>query len=298
MKRIQFGALGIALITALALVAAPKPVEARTAAPAAPAAPAATGTGFPSVNGNWAAPGPFAVTVEAGDSAHTIYRPTTLGQGGLRHPVIVWGNGTGATPQIYDGLLRHLASHGFVVAAANTANSGTGQEMLAGATFLTNENNRPGSVYYQKIDADRIGATGHSQGGGGAIAAGADPRIDATIPIEPGPQGNIATLHSPMFILAGQFDFIVWPWLLVSPRYQQATQIPAIYGELGGASHFTPIGDGGGFRGMITAWFRFWLMDDAQARNTFFGATASCRICNDTAWSSVQRNTKAQAIPG
>src|SRR6266540_1257504 len=133
-KRIQFGALGIALITALALVATPNPVDARPAAPAAPTASTAstaTGTGFPSVDGNWATPGPFAVTVEAGDSAHTIYRPTTLGQNGLRHPVIVWGNGTGATPQIYDGLLRHLASHGFVVAAANTTQSGSGQEMLA-----------------------------------------------------------------------------------------------------------------------------------------------------------------------
>lgn len=252
--------------------------------------------GFPAVNGNWAAPGPFPVTVEALDAAHTVYRPATLGQNGLRHPVLIWGNGTGATPQIYDGLLRHWASHGFVVAAANTTNSGSGQEMLAGATVLINENARAGSPYFQKIDIAHIGATGHSQGGGGAIAAGADSRVGTTIPIEPGPQGSISALHGPMFILAGQADFIVPPALLVLPRYNQATQIPAIYGELAGASHFTPVGDGGGFRGAMTAWFRFWLMGDEQARPVFFGTT--CQLCTDRAWSDVRRNALARGISG
>jgi hypothetical protein len=297
------GALALALLSLATVVGviAPRPADAGTAGPAARVAPTAltnTGTGFPSVNGNWAATGPFAVTVGPNDGAHTIYRPTDLGQNGVRHPVILWGNGTGATPGIYDGLLRHLASHGFVVAAANTTQSGSGQEMLSGATFLANENNRPGSVYYQKIDTSRIGATGHSQGGGGAIAAGADPRVDTIVPIEPGPQGTISALHGPMFILAGQFDTIVWPWLLVIPRYNAATQIPAVLGELAGASHFTPVPDGGGFRGNITAWFRFWLMDDEQARSVFFGPTSSCRICNDSAWSDVRRNARALAIPG
>ncbi|MFD9887880.1 acetylxylan esterase [Amycolatopsis sp. NPDC059027] len=263
-------------------------------------APAASGsqTGFPLVDGHWADPGPFPVTTEALDAAHTVYRPTALGENGLKHPVIVWGNGTGATPPIYAGLLRHLASHGFVVAAANTTNSGSGREMLDGATTLIAENGRAGSKYYQKIDTAHVGATGHSQGGGGAIAAGADARISATIPIEPGPQGSIGALHSPMFILGGQADIIVSPPLLVIPRYNQATQIPAIYGELAGATHFTPVGDGGGFRGAITAWFRFWLMGDEQARPVFFGPASSCQLCNDQAWSSVRRNKKAEAVPG
>ena len=38
------------------------------------------------------------------------------------------GNGTGTTPRVYDGLLRHLASHGFVVMAANTPQAYSGAE--------------------------------------------------------------------------------------------------------------------------------------------------------------------------
>jgi hypothetical protein len=266
------------------------------AAASRPTVPAVA-TAFPSVGGNWDRPGPFAVTVEAAGGATTVYRPTDLGQGGLRHPVILWGNGTFAWPAIYDGLLRHWASHGFIVAAANTSWAGSGQEMLAGATWLANENSRAGSVYFGRVDTSRIGATGHSQGGGGAIAAGADPRVDTTIPIQPGPQGTIARLQGPLLMLAGQSDTIVWPWLLVLPRYNEAGHVPAVYGELAGAGHFETLGDGGGFRAVTTAWFRFWLMDDQQARAEFFGPATTCGLCRDGAWSDVRRNARALAIP-
>ena len=95
--------------------------------------------GLPPVGTNFAAAGPYQVTVQT-DSAHTYYSPATLGQNGVKHPIILWGNGTGTTPPIYDGLLRHFASHGFVVAAANTSNAGSGNEMLAGLDNLTTFN--------------------------------------------------------------------------------------------------------------------------------------------------------------
>ncbi|MCE7001231.1 acetylxylan esterase [Kibdelosporangium philippinense] len=235
---------------------------------------------------DWAAPGPHAVTSEA-TATHTIYRPSPLTQ---RHPVIIWGNGTGAAPSLYAGLLQHWASYGFIVAAANTPNSGSGKEMLAGITYLTAEDSRPGSLYFGHVDLNRIGASGHSQGGGGAIAAGADPRIRTTVPIQPGPLGGIEALHSPMFILSGQLDVVVLPLLLVLPRYNAATHIPAVYGELAGATHTTPTGNGGGYRGATTAWFRLWLADDPQARSEFLGSDTTCGLCTSPAWSDVRRN--------
>jgi hypothetical protein len=236
---------------------------------------------------DWSAPGPHPVTVAPLDASHTVYRPASLAG---PHPVILWGNGTGSTPVVYDGLLRHWASHGFIVAAANTTNSGSGQEMLAGLDVLAAENSRPESVYFGKVDTGRVGASGHSQGGGGAIAAGADPRVSVTVPIQPGPSGDVNSLHGPMFIVAGQLDLIVLPLLLVVPRYSAATHIPAVYGELAGATHDTPTGNGGGYRGPTTAWFRYWLADDQNARSTFLGPDSSCGLCQDPAWSDVRRN--------
>ena len=100
-------------------------------AAAAPQEADAQTPGLPPVGTDFAAAGPFQVTVQ-NDAEHTYYSPTALGQGGIDHPIVLWGNGTGTSPSVYDGFLRHLASHGFVVAAANTSNAGSGNEMLAG----------------------------------------------------------------------------------------------------------------------------------------------------------------------
>ncbi|RJQ71004.1 acetylxylan esterase [Pseudonocardiaceae bacterium YIM PH 21723] len=259
------------------------------------AAPAASGAaGCPSVNGKWADPGPFAVISEQSGDGHTVFRPTDLGT--CLHPVILWGNGTWATPANYQKLLEHFASHGFIVAAANTTWAGSGKEMLGGLDWVSAENSRTGSPYFGKVDTAHVGASGHSQGAGGAIAAGADPRVGDTAPIEPGgPWGDVTGLHGPMFILAGQNDKTVSPASVVA-RYDNAGHIPAIYGELAGANHLTPVGDGGGFRGPVTAWFRYRLMADPQARPEFTGP--SCGQCTSTAWSDFRRNARADGWGG
>src|SRR4051794_17133954 len=254
---------------------------------AAPAA-AATADGCPSVAGNWAAPGPFAVSVGPGGNDTTIYRPAQLGTlGCTTHPVILWGNGTGTTPSTYDALLRHWASHGFIVAAANTTQPYSGKEMLGGLDWLTAQNQTAGSPFAGKVDTAHVAAAGHSQGGGGAINAGGDPRVGVTLPIEPSPYASIPALHGPMFILAGQYDTVV-PAPVVRNMYDRATQIVAIYGELAGATHFTPVPDGGGFRGPMTAWLRLELMGDDQARGLFFGP--ACGYCSSSIWSAFLRN--------
>ncbi|MCG8920406.1 acetylxylan esterase [Actinokineospora sp. PR83] len=255
-----------------------------------PTSTAAAATDCSSVSTGWAARGPFAVTVETGAPDTTIYRPASLGACGT-YPVIVWGNGTGVGPNTYDGLLRHLASHGFVVAAAKTANAGSGREMLAGLDYLATRNSTPGDVYAGKVNLTRVGATGHSQGGGGAIAAGADPRVDTVVPIEPGPLGDVAKLHGPAFFLAGQDDNVVPAETLVYPRYQRADQVAAVYGELAAATHLTATGDGGGFRGPVTAWFRARLLGDQRAAAQFAGA--NCGYCAADIWSRFERNAKA-----
>ena len=132
--------------------------------------------------------GPFATTTEnnvgpaAGQGADggapvafTLFRPTDLAQGGLCHPVITWGNGTGTTPSIYRVLLTHLASHGFVVIASNSPNVAQGNPppMVAGVTWVLQQNADPTSVMYQRIDTTHVGATGHSQGGFATTTAGA-----------------------------------------------------------------------------------------------------------------------------
>jgi len=234
--------------------------------------------------------GPFEIAQQAlGDC--TIYRPAELGLGGVTHPVIIWGNGTFSVPVFYTGVLEHLASHGFIVAAANTSNAGDGSQMIACLDAVLAANAAPGSGFYQHVDTARIGASGHSQGGAGTIMAGRDPRVRVTAPLQPyitwipfGGTFSRDSIHQqqgPMFLVSGTADLVAIPGLHQRPVYDGVNQ-PVFWANRSLATHFEPVGSAGSFRGPVTAWFRAWLMGDTEAAKLF---ASPCTLCSETSWS-------------
>ncbi len=232
-----------------------------------------TGTGI-----GYEATGQYSTTRESGGIGCTVYRPRDLQS---NHAVILWGNGTGATPTSYSGLLSHWASWGFIVVAANTTNAGTGRDMLRCLDWLEN------SSLSSSADLTKVGTSGHSQGGGGAIMAGVDPRISASAPIEGYTLGlgHSRTSHDkqsgPILILSGSADTLVNPNLNHLSLFQD-TNVPAFWAILRGASHFQPVGNGGGFRGITTAWFLYQLTGSIDAAPFFEGT--NCIYCEDSSW--------------
>jgi pimeloyl-ACP methyl ester carboxylesterase len=269
--------------TALAVSAALVPQSA-VAAPSSAAAATAR---------DYEKAGPHQPVKAAGDAAHTLYYPADLTASTAKHPVLIWGNGTGATVEQYEVFFTHLASWGYVVAAANTGQSGSGREMLDGAKYLIAENARPGSPFHDRIDTTAIAAAGHSQGGGGAIAAGADPLVKTTIPIMPGPQGVEKALHGPAFYVSGQADIIV-PAFYVRARFAATTQVPAVYGQLAGATHFLQGDTRYRLIGAVTAWLQYHLTGDQAATSVFYGPNPTLR--QDTGWSDFARNGEADGV--
>ena len=245
-----------------------------------------TGSGFPGVS-SFSADGPFATTNGSAGFSCTVYRPRTLGADGVKHPIIVWGNGTGASPTTYRSLLDHWASHGFVVIAANTSNPGTGTQMRGCIDYIVDQNNRSTGTYANKLDINRIGAAGHSQGGGGSIMTGQDSRVSVTAPFQPytielgHSRSSQSNQNGPMFLMTGGVDVIAGPTLNALPVFSRAN-VPVFWGERRTASHFEPVGNGGDFRGPSTAWFRYHLMDDQSAESVFYGS--NCGLCNDFGW--------------
>jgi predicted dienelactone hydrolase len=80
-------------------------------------------------------PGPFPVVVErralcCDSEGHQLdlYRPEAPPTRPL--PVITWGNGTWASPEKYDYLLRHFASWGFIVVATHDNSVASGRTIL------------------------------------------------------------------------------------------------------------------------------------------------------------------------
>jgi dienelactone hydrolase len=247
--------------------------------------------GFPSVGTAFDRPGPYPTTITR-ESAHTYYHPTTMGNGGLTHPVIIWGNGTFNSPSTYDAYFRRLASHGFIVAAANTSNSGTGREMIAGLDNLTRMHNQSGNRFSGKVDLERVAASGYSQGGGGALNAAKDPRVVTTIAIQPW-QASVRGETEPVLLLSGSSDAVV------SPRSVEtlfnAAQAPAVYANLRGGTHFEVLGSGGRFRYPSTAWARWYLMGDTDARDVFVGS--GCVLCVSSDWTPFRANARFSADP-
>jgi hypothetical protein len=253
--------------------------------------PDTPGTPFPSVS-SFDNSGPYAVTSQSEGPSCRVFRPRTLGQNGVRHPIILWGNGTGTGPTTYSGLLTHWASHGFVVAAAETSNAGTGRDMLACLDYLVQESNRTYGTYVGVLNTGRVATSGHSQGGGGSIMAGQDDRVKVTAPIQPYTIGlghdtsSQRNQRGPMFLMSGGADTIAIPYLNAQPVYTRAN-VPVFWGERRYVSHFEPVGNGGAYRGPTTAWFRYHLMDDESARGTFYGRF--CGLCTSLLWSDQRK---------
>ncbi|MCW8127305.1 hypothetical protein [Microbulbifer halophilus] len=221
--------------------------------------------------------GPYTTTSHSGGFSCTIYRPYSLDD---NHPVIVWGNGTGSSPSTYGGGLEHWASWGFVVAAANTSNAGSGEEMLGCLGYLQD------SSFAGQLDFSNVGASGHSQGGGGTIMAARDSRITATAPVQPYILGlghdttSQYQQSAPMLLLSGSTDTLAGPTLNQAPVFRRV-DVPVFWATLNGAGHFEPVSDLGDFRGISTAWWLYQLEGDAEAAALFTGA---CEACDLSGW--------------
>lgn len=238
----------------------------------------------------FAAGGPFATTSSAYANCTFFWPDPTTSEVKSPLPVILWGNGTFQYVSTYQPLLTHLASHGFLVAAANTTDSGDGSQMLDCLTYLETENARPESAFFGRVLVGRVGASGHSQGGAGTLMAGRDPRVTATAPIQPYvlPISNggafsyasISQQRGPMLLLSGASDTTASPKEHQLPILRD-TNTSVVWANLAGGSHLEPFGDAGRYRGVLTAWFLAKLADQPEALPLF---PPECTLCSAPGW--------------
>lgn len=242
----------------------------------------------------YAAAGPHAAAqLEAGDQLYRIHYPADLSG---NRPVVAWGNGTGAQPKNYEGLFNHLASWGFVVIDSYSKNTGTGAEILASAEYLIAENNNPSSIFYAKIDVNRIGAIGHSQGAAGVLNAHTDYAggsiFKTVVPIalpspnltNPEHKYNTGDVTGSLFLLSGTNDALISPKKSNRQAFDDASDnLPAAMAMAVGAGHNAILNDGGKHRGYLTAWLLYRLTGSTDAREAFVNEITT----NDT-WTEVR----------
>jgi hypothetical protein len=228
-----------------------------------------TGGGRLPLTNNTDADGPFPTTVDGSAGANsTVFRPTNLGQDGIKHPIFVWGTGGGSQPSSYNFHFRRLASHGFVIISPNSANV-TGQMLQNSLTWIINQNSAVGSVYYGKLDTSRIGMGGHSIGSIATFdAEGRENRLTTTIHVSGGSfDGQGASkIKTPTAFMCGADDTLAGANCTRDFNNTRTPGNPTFFSMLAGTDHIYAARNA--LPG-INAWLRLYLNGETDRKAEF-----------------------------
>jgi hypothetical protein len=256
--------------------------------------------------------GPFGIveTDKTGPMGnYTVIAPKELGQGGVKHPILIWGPGAGSTPAIYQTLLNQIASHGFVVVSYNSTPQGP--ELTTAIDWIVAESTRDGSAYSGKVDTTKIAMGGQSAGSLATFTAAKDERLTTTLHINGGSfnHGDVANLIRPAFFVCGDDPSVTggdgtWTSDLARPNCDadfMNAKVPVWYGNVIGSSHTTVIDNPlmmtaakdlplkAQYLGSSVAWLRWQLAGDQVMKALFVGP--SCGYCMEPmVWKVQQRD--------
>lgn len=232
----------------------------------------------------------------------SIWYPEDMSRSGERYPLIVMANGTGVQDFRYKPVFEHLSSWGFIVIGNDDPSSGLGDSSAESLDLILSLNRDPSSIFYQKVDEERIGIAGHSQGGVAVIHA--LERFDN------------ASLYKAAYTASATTETMIQSWNLTDFQYDiskvtvpllmvagtektdadtisplsdmeanfAASTAPTIIARKKNADHgemlYVP-------NGYMVAWFRYILMNDADAARAFVGDDAE--LLSNAQWQDVQR---------
>lgn len=247
------------------------------------------------------------MTTDKSLPTHTVFKPQDLSKFGKDHPmpILVWGNGACAnSPHEHLNFLTEIASHGFFVVAIGIM-PGEGEQVyeITGSKSLLDaidwaiaQNADPNSMYYQKLDIDKIAAAGMSCGGLQTLDICQDPRLKTVMicnsglfqnPVEaksgmPMPsKEKLQAIHTPViYIIGGETDIAYHNGM---DDYSRIGHVPAFVANLNvghGGTYAQP--NGGEFGVVATNWLLWQLQGDKTAEKMFAGDP--CLLAQREGW--------------
>ncbi|MXO73045.1 hypothetical protein GRI99_15550 [Altererythrobacter buctensis] len=254
---------------------------------------------------------------------HVVYQPrdlTSVPEGSLG--VVAFGNGgcmdDGANARLH---LLEIASHGYLVIANGTIQSGPGAperqrqvpqagqgaggfppaattsaQLVEAIDWALNENSRPDSPLFGKINPRAVAVSGWSCGGLQALqVAASDPRVATAVIHNSGifPDGSgmgsmdigkatLERLHGPVIYVLGGPSDIAYPQGM--DDFARISSVPAAVANLGdighGGSFYQP--NGGPAARIAWQWLDWQLKGDLDGQRAFVGE--GCGLCIDNRW--------------
>lgn len=217
---------------------------------------------------------------------YEIYYPKELETTEKKYPVVVFTNGTGVAGSKYVALFEHLASWGFVVIGNEEPETWNGISSDKSIGYLLEQNEKSDSRFYQKIDVDNIGITGHSQGGAGVFNAITECKnasvYKTAVSLSPTHEEqaismkwhyDLTQINIPLMIVAGtKGDFETQLVIPIEKMIEMYSKIPSdkVMMRKTGYEHGEMLYVADGY---VTAWLMWQLQNDNDAAKAFTGDT-------------------------
>ncbi|MGN0214471.1 MAG: hypothetical protein ACI4AH_06660 [Muribaculaceae bacterium] len=230
---------------------------------------------------------------------YLIYYPADVATSARTYPLVIMANGTGVPASRYAKIFEHLASWGFIVAGNEDPESWSGKSSSMTLDFMLAQNTDATSIFKGKINTEKMGIAGHSQGGVAVYNAitefnngkGYDAAYIAScthIMLAQGLKWNYfpKKLGVPSLFTAGTGkwdDETISP--LASLRFNMAAMqdgTPGVIARRTGKDHGEILAEGDAY---MTAWFCYWLKGDSIAGKAFIGDDAE--IMHNKRWQDV-----------
>lgn len=244
---------------------------------------------------------------------HTVFRPKNLKTFGksAKLPIIVWGNGACAnSPWEHVNFLSEVSSYGFLVVAigpmpkngSKGEGKSTSSQLTDAIDWAISQNSNRKSLYYNKIDVNKIAVSGMSCGGLQTLEVASDPRVSTVVVCNSGifntpgngisnmpnlTKDNLKKIHSPtLYILGGEKDIAYNNGM---DDYQKINHVPVFVAnmDVGHAGTYSK-SHGGEFAKVATAWYKWQLKDDVDAGKMFQGKPAG--LASNPNWKVQKKN--------
>lgn len=233
-----------------------------------------------------------------------IYFPKNIKNSNIKYPIIIMSNGTGVPYKKYSAIFKHLASWGFIVVGNDDEWSFNGESTIFSLNYILNLNNDKNSIFYNKIDKDNIGVSGHSQGGVAAIHSVynfSESYLFKTIYAASSPgksfikkynlttfEYDISKVKIPILMLCAtgivDSENIISLDDLIFNYKNLSYGVPAVIGRRKNCDHGDMLTHGDAY---MTAWFCYLLKNDRYAGNAFIGKNPEI-LRNKENWQDVE----------
>jgi hypothetical protein len=238
----------------------------------------------------------------------TIFRPAEL-KTGEKYPIFAFGeNGCIQNSLEAQTFLGEVVSHGYFVIAdghpdgeymPRTSTGDQGAPLIKYIDWITAENDKPCSAYYQSIDTTKVATSGTSCGGLMALATAKDPRMTTFTANSSGLFAADDTLyksiHTPVLYVLGSSGGDI-AYANGKNDYDAISKlgIPIMLFSsmnLGHGGDFMSPG-GGDFGKLNLAWLNWRLKGDETATGKGYFVGDTCSLCKDASWEVLSANIK------